>query len=240
MNSIYSSFIKHFVYFLFFLPFCSLTHAADVILANDLKKVIESEVLSQWQALGQRKGSRSNVIISGIPNSYRSHACPEKLQVDSGKQLTLGRNSIQVSCATSSNWSLMLTAEIEVWREVVVIRDHLSRGERIRLSSLTLQERNIGNLQRGYFTDLNDVANQVSKRSLRAGVALDPSMVDLPIIIRRGQTVTLRVEHPGLSVNMQGIALSKGRKGDVIKVKNSRTDKVLFGTVVHADLITIN
>lgn len=240
MNSIYSSFVKHFLYFLFFLPFCSLSNASDVILANDLKKVIETEVLSQWHELGQRKGSRSNVIITGVPDSYRSHRCPEKLQVDPGKQLTLGRNSIQVSCATSSSWSLMLTAEIEVWREVVVIRDHLSRGERIRPGSLTLQERNIGNLQRGYFTDLSDVSGNVSKRSLRAGVALDPSMVDLPLIIRRGQMVTLRVEHPGLSVNVKGIALSKGRKGDVIKVKNSRTDKVLYGTIIHADLISIN
>jgi len=219
---------------------CSLTHANDVVLGNDLKKMVEEKVLSQWQELGQRTGSRSNVIITGLPNSYRSNKCPEELIVDAGKQLTLGRNSIQVSCATSSSWSLMLTAEIEVWRKVVVIRDHLSRGERINLNSLTLQERNIGNLQRGYFTDLSDVSGNVSKRSLRAGVAIDPSMIDLPIIIRRGQEVTLRVEHPGLSVNMKGIALSKGRKGDVIKVKNSRTDKVLFGTIIHADLISIN
>lgn len=240
MNSIYSCFVKHFLYFLLLLPICNITYANDVVLAKDLKKIVEEKVLSQWQELGQRADSRSHVIISGIPDSYRSNQCPEELLVDAGKQLTLGRNSIQVSCATLSNWSLMLTAEIEVWREVVVIRDHLSRGERINLNSLTLQERNIGSLQRGYFTDLSDVSGNVSKRSLRAGVAIDPSMIDLPIIIHRGQEVTLRVVHPGLSVNMKGIALSKGRKGDVIKVKNSRTDKVLFGTIIHANLISIN
>jgi flagella basal body P-ring formation protein FlgA len=240
MISIYSCLSKYLVYFLVLLPTYSLSAAREVVSANDLKQKVEENVLAQWQQLGQRSDSRSNVIITGLPDSYRSHKCPEQLVVDAGKQLTLGRNSIKVSCATTSSWSLMLTAEIEVWREVVVIRDHLSRGERIKSSSLTLQERNISSLQRGYFTDLKDVTNQVSKRSLRAGVAIDPSMIDLPIIIRRGQEITLRVVKPGFSVNMKGISLSKGRKGDVIKVKNSRTEKVLFGTVISADLISVN
>lgn len=250
MDSRVISLLKQFLYFLLLLPAFSLNSHSNnskslnadpvTLSAYDLKMDIEQIVLAQWQQLGQRKGSRSQVIISGVPESYRSHKCPETLQVDVSKQLTLGRNSLQVSCATSSSWSLTLTAEIEVWRDVVVIRDHLARGERIKTSSLTLQERNIGDLQRGYFTELADVIGNVSKRSLKAGVALNPSMVDLPIIVRRGQAITLRVEQPGLSVNVQGIALKKGRKGDVIKVKNSRTEKVLFGTIINAELILVN
>jgi flagella basal body P-ring formation protein FlgA len=64
-------------------------------------------------------------------------------------------------------------------------------------------------------------------------------MIDLPLIIKRGQTVTLRAERPGFTVNMKGLALRKGRKGDRIKVENSNSNRVLYGTVVDSDLVLI-
>jgi flagella basal body P-ring formation protein FlgA len=134
----------------------------------------------------------------------------------------------------------MLNADIEVWRDVVVLRDHISRGEKVRNSSLTLQQRNIGKLRRGYYTEFKDITGHISKRSLKAGTAVNPSMISLPIIVQRGQALTLRVERPSFTVNMKGIALKKGRKGDSIKVKNSSSNKVLFGIIIHRDLVLIN
>lgn len=240
MNSRWGRFVKQFFSFLFAFSFAGINSYANSISSEDLKHEITQQVLAQWQSLEQRSDALSKVEIIGLPAGYKSQKCPQALEVKATKQLTIGRNSIQVSCPNTSSWSLMLTANIEVWRNVVVIRDHLARGERIQSNSLTLQQRNIGGLQRGYFTSLKQVSGNISKRSLKAGTALNPSMVDLPLIIQRGQLVTLRVEHPGLAVNMKGIALKKGRKGDVIKVRNSSSNRVLFGTVVHADLVLIN
>lgn len=240
MNSRCGRFVKQFFSFLLALAIFSANSYADSINSKDLQQEIKQRVLAQWQSLEQRPDALSKVEVIGLPAGYKSQKCPQALKVKANKQLTIGRNSIQVSCPNTSSWSLMLTANIEVWRNVVVIRDHLARGERIQSNSLTLQQRNIGGLQRGYFTSLKQVTGNISKRSLKAGTAVSPSMIDLPIIIQRGQLVTLRVEHPGLAVNMKGIALKKGRKGDVIKVKNSSSNRVLFGTVVHADLVLIN
>jgi flagella basal body P-ring formation protein FlgA len=38
---------------------------------------------------------------------------------------------------------------------------------------------------------------------------------------------------------MKGLALRKGRKGDRIKVENSNSNRVLYGTVVDSDLVLI-
>jgi flagella basal body P-ring formation protein FlgA len=103
-----------------------------------------------------------------------------------------------------------------------------------------LQQRNIGKLRRGYYAEFNDIIGNISKRSLKAGTAVNPSMISLPIIVQRGQALTLRVERPSFTVNMKGIALKKGRKGDSIKVKNSSSNKGLFGTIIHRDLVLIN
>ncbi len=208
--------------------------------SEELTSAIEQQLLQKWLSLGQRQDEVTKVTISGLPAGYKSPRCLNGLQVTSGKQLVLGRNSIQVSCEKKTNWSLMLNADIEVWRDVVVLRDHISRGITINSHAVTLQQRNLAKLQRGYFTNTQSVIGNISKRSLKAGTAISPNMINLPIIVQRGQAINLRVEHPGLAVDMKGIALKKGRKGDTIKVKNSSSNRVLYGTIVHADLIRIN
>lgn len=240
MNSRSERFIKRYIFVLALSYLCSPLSQANEIKADHLEQSIANNVLNQWQTLGLRTDATSKVIISGIPQGYKSPTCRSPLEVKPINVLKLGRNSIQVSCQHRSSWSLMLSADIEVWRDVVVLRDHLSRGQRINNASVVLQQRNIGGLQRGYFTDINSIIGNISKRSLKAGTAISPSMINLPIIIKRGQYITLRAERPGFAVNMKGTALKKGRKGDKIKVKNSSSNKVLFGTIVNADLILID
>ena len=213
---------------------------ANAVSAGSLEQYVEKDVLAQWHTLGQRSESVSKVIISGIPQGYKAPKCTTQLEIKPIKTLSLGRNSIQISCQHRSSWSLMLNAEIQVWRNVVVLRDHLSRGEQIRETSLALQQRNIGTLQRGYFTQISDVLNNISKRSLKAGTAVSPSMINLPIIVKRGQAITLRAKRPGFAVDVKGLALKKGRKGDKIKVKNGSSNKVLYGTIVHSDLVLVD
>ncbi|MEH6447864.1 MAG: flagellar basal body P-ring formation chaperone FlgA [Oleispira sp.] len=240
MNSRSKRFIKRYIFAVVLSYLCSPLSQASDLVVNHLELTIRTNVLNQWQALGLRAGATSKVIISGIPQGYKSPACISPLEVKPINVLKLGRNSIQVSCQHRSSWSLMLNADIEVWRKVVVLRDHLSRGQRVTSTSVVLQQRNIGDLQRGYYTEINSILGNVSKRSLKAGTAISPSMTNLPIIIKRGQDITLRAERPGFAVNMKGTALKKGRKGDKIKVKNSSSNKVLFGTIVNADLILID
>lgn len=244
MNSRSDRFVQQFIKILA-LPLligCPLiaNSTNDAHIEGDLTSKIQQQILHQWLSLGQRQGETSKVIITGIPASYKSPNCLLGLLVSSSKELVLGRNSIQVSCQNKTSWSLMLNADIEVWRDVVVLRDHISRGNKISNHALTLQQRNLAKLQRGYFTDIKQVLGNISKRSLKAGTAITPNMINLPIIVQRGQAINLRVEHPGLAVDMKGIALKKGRKGDTIKVKNSSSNRILYGTIVHGDLVRIN
>lgn len=236
-------FILHGI-LLFLVPVtaCIALEAPSAALSEGtLESKISILILERWYALGQREGSISKVLIKGIPSGYQAPGkCLEALEVKAAKQLRPGNNSIEVNCTLRRSWSLMLNADIEVWRNVVVLRDHIGRGERITDSSLVLQQRNIADLQRGYFTSFEQVINNVSKRSLRAGAAVNPSMINLPILVKRGQAITLRAKRVGFSVDMKGLALKKGRQGEKIKVKNSSSGKVLYGTIITPDLVLVD
>ena len=240
MNSRSERFIKQYLFGMILCYLCAPLSQANDVNPDQLQQNISNNVLDQWQALGQRAGAISKVVISGIPQGYKSPECRSPLDVKPTNTLKLGRNGIEVSCPHRSSWSLMLNADIEVWRNVVVLRDHLSRGQRVKATGLVLQQRNIGDLQRGYFTEIKGIIGNISKRSLKAGTAISPGMINLPIIVKRGQAVTLRADRPGFSVNMTGIALKKGREGDRIKVKNSNSNRVLYGTIIDSDLVLID
>lgn len=240
MNSKCDKFMKQNLFILLLYCLYSPLGQAGDNHQGSLEQYVSRSVLAQWQTIGQRDDAVSRVVISGLPQGYRAPDCASPLEVKPVNTLRLGRNGIEVSCRHRSSWSLMLNADIEVWRDVVVLRDHLSRGQRVKSANITLQQRNIGDLQRGYYTDIRDIIGNVSKRSLKAGTAINPSMINLPIIVKRGQTVTLRAERPGFTVNMKGVALKKGRKGDRIKVKNSNSEKELYGRVASSDLVLID
>jgi flagella basal body P-ring formation protein FlgA len=219
----------------------SVPISISMAIEKTLEQKVTSSILQQWKSLGLRKGTTSDVVIKGLPSGYKiSNDCADSLEVEPVKQLRPGDNSIKVTCTVRSSWSLMLNADIQIFRDVVVLRDHIGRGDRVMASSLTLHKRNIADLQRGYFTSFEQVTNNISKRSLKAGTAINPSMIDLPIIVKRGQSVTLKVDRASFSVDMKGLALKKGRQGDNIKVKNSSSGKVLYGTIISSGVVLID
>lgn len=245
MNSRQSRFIwQNFILygvFALFAPFSVADGSHQEPSEIHLSDVIEKKILERWLSIEQRDSSQVNVIIRGLPSEYRApNKCLDVLKVKPVKELRIGNNSIEVSCKLKRTWSLILTADIEVWQKVVVLRNHIARGETLTNHHLSLQLRNIADLSRGYFSLISDVQGNISKRSLRSGSAINQTMITKPIILKRGQAVTLRVNRPGLSVNMKGIALKKGREGDIIKVKNSSSEKILYGKILSSDLVLID
>ena len=123
MNSKCGRLNKHsLIFFICLSFFSSFSHSNEANLVPNsitLEQYVNDMVLAQWQTIGQRSGTTNKVIISGIPDGYKAPECQSPLSVVSRNTLRLGRNSIEVSCQHRASWSLMLNADIEVWRDVV-------------------------------------------------------------------------------------------------------------------------
>jgi len=61
----------------------------------------------------------------------------------------------------------------------------------------------------------------------------------MPDLVERGQPVTVRLDRPGLSIEIEGEALSDGHLGERIRVKNSRSGKTLFAEVIASGLVQV-
>lgn len=225
---------KFFIWGLLIL--CPSVFAAD---HNALINQVKQELEQQWQALSQHEAEELVIRLTGLPAGYQPPACNGGYSLQLNQDLKPGRNAVQVTCPGREAWQLNMTADLQVWRQVVVNHAPLLNKGQITASQLRLKKRNIAQLHRGYFTELEQVAGSISRRSLKPGTTITPSMIELPVLVKRGQSIKLRVSNPAVTVEMAGEALRKGRAGELIKVRNISSGKILHGRVISSELVQI-
>jgi len=74
----------------------------------------------------------------------------------------------------------------------------------------------------------------VASRAIPAGSVIRPALLrakKTEIVVRRNQAVTMRIEGIGFVVTALGRALQQGRVGDVIKVRNVDSRRIINATV---------
>ncbi len=75
---------------------------------------------------------------------------------------------------------------------------------------------------------------RVAVMPLREGTVIRPALVrspTAPLLVRRGQSVVMRIEGPGFSITGLGQALQDGRAGDHVKVRNLDSKRVIVARV---------
>lgn len=90
-----------------------------------------------------------------------------------------------------------------------------------------------------YCKDIKEVAGLVPHRYIRAGSPVAKSYFQQPVVISYGTPVKIVVRYNGLNVSAKGTAMSRGRIGEVIKVKNDASQKVLAAKVIDAQTVEV-
>ncbi len=144
----------------------------------------------------------------------------------------IGQATVAVRCSGARPWKLYVPVRVALLRSVVVTTRTMARGERIRLSDLVLEKRNLGQQRGIVIEDPRQVEGYILKNATSAGRVLLARMLSAPKLVQRGHRVTLTAASPGLNIRMKGIALEDGLMGDTIKVRNPVSKRVLHAIVI--------
>ena len=71
------------------------------------------------------------------------------------------------------------------------------------------------------------------------GTVLTPANLRPLLLVRSGQQVTLLLDFNGLQVRSSGKALQSARLGQLVKVRNSQSRKIVEGVVAGEGLVRI-
>ncbi|MDC9727989.1 MAG: flagellar basal body P-ring formation chaperone FlgA, partial [Methyloprofundus sp.] len=102
------------------------------------------------------------------------------------------------------------------------------------------ERRPTNKLSRGFFTTFAQVKGSISARHLQAGSILRPAQLITQKLVKKGDKVTILAKSKSFKIHMSGHALMDGRLGDTIRVKNSKSKRIIEGTVIRSGVISVN
>jgi flagella basal body P-ring formation protein FlgA len=105
---------------------------------------------------------------------------------------------------------------------IVVPAHDIARGQAIMESDLT-------------FAAVKDME---ARRMLHAGEALRADDVRHPVVVTKGQTITMLFHAPGVDLTAMGRAMGEGGVGDTITVQNPSSFRMINGVISGPGTVT--
>lgn len=177
--------------------------------------------------------ARHEIQVNTLDPRLRLAACDSDLtqRLESPAQ-PVGRVTVRVSCEGSTPWTVFVPAQVRIFRPVAVLKTPLKRDSVIGPADIAMIEQDIGLLGRGYIADPDQAIGRKLTRPLQADQVLTPAMLQLAESVRRGDQVVIAARAGGISVRVQGEALSSGTLGQQINVRNLSSQRVVRARVV--------
>lgn len=224
---------------------CSLV-LASMLLSFPLHAETDTGSAGLWQSHATIRNAAADAVRSAATDTVgtievvadspdprlKLPRCGQSLKaaLPSGTRLA-GRLTVEVSCSGNRPWRLFLPVQIESSRPVVVAARSLARDTILAPADVRLAKLGPGVPGFGAVTDPAQVVGQRLRRSLEAGTPLSAALIDAPLIVKRGQQVTLEVRAGGIAVRVAGVAKADGALGQLIEVQNGSSGKTVQAVV---------
>ncbi len=149
---------------------------------------------------------------------------------------TPARMRFAVVCNGADGWQREWTVRAELSARVVVAAADVPAQQPLVASDLAVERRRVTDPAEVLSTP-DTAVGQASNRALRTGQALQPRWLAAPVLVRRGESVTILARSGGIEVQAAGEALEPGRLRELVRVRNTTTGKVIRARVIEAGTV---
>lgn len=175
---------------------------------------------------------------------------PQGLQVDPGEveieALPLGRTSsgrtdfnVKVKAEDGQEVRFDVNAVLDEWQEVPIAGRTLVKGSVVNSADLAMARLNIAALPKDVIDRQDDVIGLKLSEDVSAGQVFRRNLLALPTVVEAGARVTMVYRARLFEASATGIALEAGAAGQVIRVKNDSSKKIIMGTVLESGVIEV-
>lgn len=200
-----------------------------------------AEAVNAYIAKNMNLSGEYEVNLTPLDSRLNLPQCAEPLEAYTTTDLIkAGRTTIGVRCNIEKKWSIFTSAIIKTYQSVVVLAQPIRRGEIITRQHLAIEKRETSNLREDFVTQPEQVENKQSTRQLNTGTILSLKNLVEPILIKRNDKVVISTTKPDFSIRMSGVAMMDGTKGQLIRVKNQNSGRIINATVIEPGLVSVN
>ena len=145
-------------------------------------------------------------------------------------ELRVGRESLGI-------WQVPLQAR--VWRDVFVAGGLVQRGTTLADAGFLRERRDTLAIRDVVGALPSDAAGFELAEPMSPGSVLTTRMIRQRPVVTRGHLVDAMVQEGGLTISMRALALEDGLPGQIIRVRNPRSQKEFNGKVQNADTVLV-
>lgn len=134
---------------------------------------------------------------------------------------------------------MAVTGRVVEMTEIPVLRRRMGPHEIIRQQDVEWQRVRADRVGRNALTDAGALLGKSPRRPVRAGEPLFSGDLQAPIVVAKNALVTIRLETARMVLTAQGRALDQGAEGDVIRVINTNSSKIINAIVADPGTVRV-
>ena len=218
------------------LVFYTLGHAEQKFQSHDSIY----ELVKDTVARNINTSAEYEISVLPLDSLLKLPECTEPLESFTTTDLIkAGRTSIGVRCNAEKKWSIFTLAVIKVYETVIILSRPVHRGEIITRQHLALEKRDVSNLSGDYVTQVEQVENKQAARYIQAGAILGLRSFIEPRLINRRDKIIISAIRPAFTIQMNGVAMMDGTKGQLIRIKNENSGRIINATVIEPGVVSV-
>jgi flagella basal body P-ring formation protein FlgA len=196
-----------------------------------LKEKIETYMLNQLA--GSTEG-KIQVTVEQIDSRLNLKTCNDNhLELFNPYHTPMiSTGTMGIKCTEEANhWTLYVPVKVVVLKTVLLTKTALKQGRLLNKDDFYQAEMDIQKLRQGYFTNAKDLVGLVCKNDLGPDTVLTPYNIVLEKLVHRGEEISIIASSGNMNISVDGIAMGDGALGDIIKVKNAKSKRVIEAQV---------
>ena len=213
-----------------------MAHGADIT-GDKLAAQVQEAARQQLQRQADSAGWREPLFdISVVRNAKPAPACAQAVQVESIDTRTPGRMRFAAVCRAADGWRIEYVVRAHISAQVVIALVALPAGKPLAATDLILERREVSAAP-DTVTAPEAAIGMASRRAIRAGEVLRQSVLTPPVLVQRGDAVSIAVRKQQIDISVAGEALDAGARDSAVRVRNLSSGNIIRARVIGAGLV---
>lgn len=208
--------------------------ATDQIHIRRLASLVSEDMVENAIASALREeglnGSFDLDFVGSSPEIILPHEIEPAVTVESSSY-NASRQTFSAKLRTPDGKLRQFSGVVHPLVSIPVLKTPVARGDIISRNMVSEM-----NVRSDYINDTiivraDDLIGMTPRRILRANAAIDISELDKPVMVKRGDLVTMQLESGPISITAIAKAMESGTKGDIIRLMNVDSKRTLEAQV---------
>jgi len=196
--------------------------AAPQPLSVQIEQAARAELTSRMAASGLTEPQIDVAVVT----TRAAPPCVQNVAIEPLDTRSPQRMRFLARCNDTPGWRYEYVVRARLTAMVAVAAAPVAANEALTDAQVTIERRDISNIA-DPITTPDEVVGQMSRRMLRPGDILRSGQLSSPVLVKRGDAVTMIARRDGIEVSTAGEALDAGARGAMVRVRNANSGQVV-------------